>query len=158
MTLSSQLEPIRARGFIRYQPSRTDKTQSRDPSRRWEQDLSIVIAGLDPAIHAENPLARSFALWLLAQSGLLNSRILSENPICSNFAHRSAGATSIFKLTRLGKLCASRAMGAATAIALTKNAAPIGNSAQRLINRPISRHLAHSEATAGSVTNYLSPA
>src|ERR1700675_318649 len=32
MTLTSRLETIRARDFIRYQPSGTDKTQSRDPS------------------------------------------------------------------------------------------------------------------------------
>jgi hypothetical protein len=32
MNLSCRLEPIRARGLIRYQLSGTDKTQSRDPS------------------------------------------------------------------------------------------------------------------------------
>src|ERR1700688_2171048 len=35
MNLSSRLEPIWARYFIRYQPSWTDKTQSRDPFGRW---------------------------------------------------------------------------------------------------------------------------
>ena|ERR1700736_4066923 len=35
MNLSSRLEPIRARDFIRYQPSGTDKTQLRDPSGYW---------------------------------------------------------------------------------------------------------------------------
>jgi len=64
MNLSSRLEPVQARDFIRYQPSGTDKTKFRDPSRRGKQDLSIVIAGLDPAIRAEQS---SFDVLQLAQ-------------------------------------------------------------------------------------------
>jgi hypothetical protein len=57
MKLSCRFELVYARDLIRYQPSGTDKTQSRDPSGRWVECRKGAMRYAHAFMHGKRPLS-----------------------------------------------------------------------------------------------------